>query len=223
VFSHAMDDPNRHALDDQPSVSSCPVGRACRAWRHRRPNLSLMTTYVAVFALVLGYLGLVAGVLALRTLGRLRRATTILGRGANGRESMLEAAERHIELTSAVADQLGALRTYLDATRAEMSSAVRARQAEAARSLRNVALVRYDAFDDISGRMSFSLALLDDEGDGVALSAITGRSDTRLYAKGVSDGTGEQELSPEEQQAVKAALKRRGAAREASETRQIAS
>ncbi len=182
-----------------------------------------MTTYVAVFALVLGYLGLVAGVLALRTLGRLRRATAILGRGAHGRESMLEAAERHIELTSAVADQLGALRTYLDATRAEMSSAVRARQAEAARSLRNVALVRYDAFDDISGRMSFSLALLDDEGDGVAMTAITGRSDTRVYAKGVRGGTGEQELSPEEQQAVKAALKRGGAVREAKEPSQIAS
>jgi hypothetical protein len=176
-----------------------------------------MTTYVAVFALVLGYLGLVAGFVALRTLSRLRRATAVLGRGAHGRESMLEAAERHIKLTSAVAEQLGALRTYLDATRAEMSSAVRARQTEAARSLRNVALVRYDAFDDISGRMSFSLALLDDEGDGVALSAITGHSDTRVYAKGVSGGTGEHELSPEEQQAVKAALRRRGVAREAAE------
>ena len=71
--------------------------------------------------------------------------------------------------------------------------------------------------------MSFSLALLDDEGDGVAMTAITGRSDTRVYAKGVRGGTGEQELSPEEQQAVKAALKRGGAVREAKEPSQIAS
>ena len=73
-------------------------------------------------------------------------------------------------------------------------------------ALRNVALVRYDAFGQMSGRMSFSLALLDEHGDGVTISAITGRSDTRVYAKPVSGGTGEQELSPEERQAVSAAL-----------------
>jgi hypothetical protein len=171
-----------------------------------------MTTYVAVFALVLGYLGLVAAYLALRTLARLRRATVVLGRGgrgSNGRETMLEATERHIELTAAVADQLGALRSYVDATRSEMAAAVRARNTATARSLRNVALVRYDAFEDIAGRLSFSLALLDDDGDGVALTAITGRADTRLYAKGISRGEGEHPLSPEEEQAVQAALGQR--------------
>ena len=171
-----------------------------------------MTTYVAVLALIVGYLALVAGYLALRTLGRLRRSTVVLSRGARGRETFLEASERHIELTSAVAEQLGALRSYVDATRAELSSAVRARQVEASRTLRNVALVRYDAFDDITGRMSFSLALLDDDGDGVTLTAITGRTDTRIYAKGVSGGTGEHELSPEEREAVAAALDRRAPA-----------
>jgi hypothetical protein len=168
-----------------------------------------MTTYVAVFALVLGYLGLVAAYLALRTLARLRRATVVLSRGAHGRETMLEATERHIELTAAVAEQLGALRSYVDATRKEMAAAVRARNTATARSLRNVALVRYDAFEDIAGRMSFSLALLDDDGDGVALTAITGRADTRLYAKGISRGEGEHPLSPEEEQAVRAALNQR--------------
>lgn len=168
-----------------------------------------MTTVVAVFALVLGYLGLVAGYLALRTLAKLRRATAILSAGARGRESILEATERHIMLTSAVAEQLGSLRSYVDATRAELGSAVRARRAEDAHSLRNVGLVRYDAFNDSSGRMSFSLALLDDAGDGVALTALAGRSDTRLYAKGINSGMSEQELSPEEEQAVGAALARR--------------
>jgi hypothetical protein len=56
--------------------------------------------------------------------------------------------------------------------------------------------------------MSFSLALLDDKGDGVTISAIAGRSDTSVYAKGITDGKGEHELSPEEQQAVSTALHR---------------
>jgi hypothetical protein len=50
--------------------------------------------------------------------------------------------------------------------------------------------------------------LLDDRGDGVTISAITGRTDTRVYAKSVANGAGEHGLSPEESQAVAAALDR---------------
>ena len=75
--------------------------------------------------------------------------------------------------------------------------------------------MRYDAFSEMSGRMSFSLALLDDHGDGVALTAITGRNDTRVYAKPIADGRGEQELSPEERQAVSVALDEKGRLRRA--------
>ena len=57
--------------------------------------------------------------------------------------------------------------------------------------------------------MSFSLALLDEQGDGVTISAIAGRSDTQVYAKGVTSGRGEHDLSPEEAQAVSAALVKR--------------
>jgi hypothetical protein len=75
-----------------------------------------------------------------------------------------------------------------------------------------VALVRYDAFDGMSGRLSFSLALLDESGDGITISALAGQTDTRVYAKGVAGGkAADQQLSPEEHQAVDAALaKRRG-------------
>jgi len=76
------------------------------------------------------------------------------------------------------------------------------------KAVRNVAVVRYDAFADMGGRMSYSVALLDTAGDGLVLSAINGRADSRAYAKGILDGAGEAPLSPEEQQAVDAALGR---------------
>ena len=57
--------------------------------------------------------------------------------------------------------------------------------------------------------MSFSLALLDDNGDGITISALAGSGDTRVYAKGVAGGQGEHDLSPEEQQAVSAAIAKR--------------
>jgi len=76
------------------------------------------------------------------------------------------------------------------------------------KAVRNLAVVRYDAFADMGGRLSYSVALLDTAGDGLVLSAISGRADTRAYAKGIVAGAGEAPLSPEEQQAVEAALGR---------------
>jgi hypothetical protein len=72
-------------------------------------------------------------------------------------------------------------------------------------ALRDVAIIRYDALSEMSGQLSFSLALLNAQGDGVVVSSINGRAETRTYAKPVRAGKGEQELSPEEAQAVRSA------------------
>ena len=72
-------------------------------------------------------------------------------------------------------------------------------------AVRDVAIVRYDALREMSGQLSFSLALLNAVGDGVVLSSINGRAETRTYAKPVRAGKGVQELSPEEAQVVHSA------------------
>ena len=74
-------------------------------------------------------------------------------------------------------------------------------------AIRHVAVVRYDAFGDMGGRLSFSAAMLDDSGDGLVFSSINGRSETRTYAKGVKHGTSEAQLSPEEEQVVTWAMR----------------
>jgi Protein of unknown function (DUF4446) len=171
-----------------------------------------MPTYVAVFALVLAYVALVAAYFALRSLARLRRATAVLspGTGADGTatHSLAELTQRNAETTALLGEQLGQLRGEL--RRVSVSGARggprSAGVSGTSGSLGNVALVRYDAFSEMSGRMSFSLALLNDNGDGVTISAIAAPTDTRVYAKGISAGKGEQDLSPEERQAVAAAL-----------------
>jgi hypothetical protein len=78
------------------------------------------------------------------------------------------------------------------------------------RALRDLAIVRYDALSEMSGQLSFSVALLNALGDGVVLSSINGRSETRTYAKAVRGGDGTQPLSPEEEHAVRAARLGRG-------------
>jgi len=82
---------------------------------------------------------------------------------------------------------------------------VAALRAESTGAVRHVGIVRYDAFGDMGGRLSWSVALLDDGGDGVVLTAIHGRSEARSYAKSVSAWTSDQPLSPEEEDAVASA------------------
>jgi hypothetical protein len=78
------------------------------------------------------------------------------------------------------------------------------------RALRDVAIVRYDALNEMTGQFSFSLAMLNARGDGIVLSSINGRTETRTYAKAVVAGKPAQDLSPEETQAVRSARQGQG-------------
>ena len=61
------------------------------------------------------------------------------------------------------------------------------------------------AFGDVGGHLSWSLAVLDDAGHGVVLTSIHGRSEARTYAKSISSWSCEQQLSPEEEEAIEPA------------------
>jgi hypothetical protein len=73
-------------------------------------------------------------------------------------------------------------------------------------TVRHVGLLRYDAFEDVGGRLSFSCALLDDHGNGVVITSINGRQETRVYAKSMTRGNSSYNLSTEEQEAIRQAL-----------------
>jgi len=73
---------------------------------------------------------------------------------------------------------------------------------ETQRSLRRVGIVRYDAFKELGGHLSFSLALLDAHQDGVVLSVLNDRNGARAYAKPVAGGRSTLTLSEEEQRAI---------------------
>ena len=79
---------------------------------------------------------------------------------------------------------------------------VQALRAETDDALRHLEVVRYDAFGDMGGRLSWSLALLDDGGNGVVLTSIHGRSEARTYAKNLTAWACDQAMSPEEEEVV---------------------
>ena len=67
-------------------------------------------------------------------------------------------------------------------------------------------LVRYDAYGDMSGRQSSSLALLDARRSGIVVSSILHRDQARVYVKQVHEGESDLELSPEELEAIETAM-----------------
>jgi len=96
----------------------------------------------------------------------------------------------------------------LDGRVAEIGSQSTATARRLDGAITHSAVVRYDAHGEMSGKQSSSVALLDEHRNGVVLSSILHREQARLYAKGVSGGRSEIDLSPEEQAAVDAALGR---------------
>jgi hypothetical protein len=137
---------------------------------------------------------LLAGV-ALQKLRRIRRDLVLLAADDDA-PSFIAAVARKTEQVSALRSEVDSLEALLARTRTELADAIR-----------HVSVVRYDAFGDLGGRLSFSAALLDDGGDGLVLTSIHGRSETRSYMKGVKGGTSEATLSPEELQAITFALR----------------
>jgi hypothetical protein len=151
---------------------------------------------LVVVGCALGLIAVVLASIALLRLRRLRRDYALL-HTTGDEESFLAAVARKTEEVVELRTQVDDLAVLLDRTRSELSDA-----------LRHVSVVRYDAIGDLGGRLSFSAALLDDSGDGLVLTSIHGRAETRSYIKGVKSGGGDVALSPEEQQAIAYALRR---------------
>jgi Protein of unknown function (DUF4446) len=120
--------------------------------------------------------------------------TLVVALGAAGLAAVAlrrQVASRRGTVTDALPEDVHGLRQEVAALRAEAGDA-----------LRHLAVVRYDAFSDMGGHLSWSVALLDDVGNGVVLTSIHGRSDARTYAKNVTAWTSQQQLSPEEEEAI---------------------
>jgi hypothetical protein len=110
-------------------------------------------------------------------------------------------------LGALLGDGSAALRSEVEALRTEIEAlATRGDDAGDPTALRHVALVRYDAFADVGGRLSYSVALLDDTGSGLVLTTLAGKADVRTYVRTISAGTPDGSLTGEEQQAIDAAV-----------------
>jgi hypothetical protein len=128
-------------------------------------------------------------------------------------EQRVVLGDRRQDLVShAVALQEGfdALQGYVEDVAGRLDARMATAESRLNGAIAYSSLVRYDAYGEMSGRQSVSIALLDATRTGIVLSSIHHRDQARLYAKQVRDGEGELELSPEEIEAVQAALRAGG-------------
>lgn len=159
-----------------------------------------LQTTVGIVALAAGGLGILALLVALVAVRRTRRLVAaqkdVLG--PSGREDLIA----HGVETRRRVDELGELIEDIAASLNERMGLAEGRlQGAVTRS----GVLRYDAFNETSGRQSSSVALLDEHGNGVVLSAILQREQARVYAKPLRAGESELELSPEEREAIRIA------------------
>jgi len=129
---------------------------------------------------------------------RLRRAQMLV-LGQQGQQDLVAHAAN-------LQDAFEALRAYVDDVALRLDDRLTAVEATMRGAIAHRALIRYDAYNELSGQQSVSIALLDDERSGVVLSCIHHRDQARVYAKQVIGGQAELELSPEEAEAVRVAL-----------------
>lgn len=169
---------------------------------------SLTTTQgiVALAAAALAVVALICCIALLVSQRRIRRAQQLV-LGEQGQEDLVAHAAR-------LQDAFEALRAYVDDVALRLDGRLGAVEQTLRGTIAHRALIRYDAYNELSGQQSVSIALLDDERSGIVLTSIHHRDQARVYAKQVRGGQGELELSPEEAEAVRVALS--GAAHGAS-------
>jgi hypothetical protein len=112
---------------------------------------------------------------------------------------------------AALQDAFEELREYVGEVAERLDGRLAGVELELRGTIAHRSLVRYDAYNELSGRQSMSIALLDGTHSGIVLSCIHHRDQARVYAKQVRDGRSELELSPEEAEAVRLALAPAGA------------
>jgi hypothetical protein len=153
---------------------------------------------VALAAAAVAVAALLACVALALRVRRLRAAQRLIMGGEAERDLVAHAATMQ--------EAFEALREYVEETAIRLDRRLAAAEGKVRGTIAHRALVRYDAYNELSGHQSMSIALLDDERSGIVLSCIHHRDQARVYGKRVQAGEGELELSPEEAEAVRQAL-----------------
>lgn len=163
-------------------------------------ELTTTSGIVALAAAAAATVALVLLAILAFKLRRLRKKQSLV-LGDSGERDLVRHA---VEIQQAVE----AIRDYTEDVGQKLKSKIDDLELRLRECLSHHSVVRYDAYNEMSGRQSSTLALLDEERSGIVVSSILHRDQARIYVKHLDRGSSEIELSPEEAEAVKAAFER---------------
>ena len=153
---------------------------------------------VALVACAVALAALVVAATALVRLRRLRADQRVLLGASPGDDLVANAAR--------IEQEFRALHAYVGEVAARLDGRLGTAEGRLDGTIAFRGLVRFDAYNEMSGQQSVAIALLDAEQSGIVMSSIHHRDQARLYVKHVVRGDPEYPLSPEEIEAVRVAL-----------------
>ncbi|PJI08369.1 MULTISPECIES: DUF4446 family protein [Clostridium] len=153
--------------------------------------LSGLNEYIIIALIILSIILLIFNISNAHSLSKLKKKHRELMRGAKG-ENLEEIIKEYFQKVEQIGKESENIKSMYKGLHDEVKM-----------SIKNVAMVRYKAFDNVGSDLSFSLVMLDDNYDGVILTSIYGRGESVVYAKPINKGLSRYDLSDEEKNILK--------------------
>lgn len=159
--------------------------------------LEVISQYSAIIIIIISSITvilLLMNIVALRSISKLKQKYRKMIRG-NDNKNIEEVINKYLDEVEKIKENNDNLMNQYGAITSKLN-----------RSVQKTAVTRYRAFDDVGGDLSFSLALLDDENNGVILTSIYGRNESTVYAKPIDNGISRYDMSDEEKEVLDIAM-----------------
>lgn len=168
-------------------------------------ELLLPVDQVASIALAVAIFAVIISLSLLIWILRLKKKLLVLQKSGD-RETFLGAVNKYVEKMQNIASEQAKINKALVKDDQALQGQIDEIKEALTFVVSRVATVRYDAFNNMGGQMSFSTAMLNDLGDGIVVTAINGRSETRTYIRNIKNQKCDVEISKEEVEAIKKAM-----------------
>ncbi len=168
-------------------------------------DLLLPVDQVASIALTIAIVSVIFSLGLLIWVLRLKKKLLVLQKSGD-KDTFLGAVNKYVEKMQNIATEQAKINKALVKDDRALQAQIDEIKEAMTYVVSRVATVRYDAFNNMGGQMSFSTAMLNDLGDGIVVTAINGRSETRTYIRNIKNKKCDVEISREEAEAINKAM-----------------
>lgn len=160
-------------------------------------SLEVISQYSTIIIIIISSITVISflmNIVALKSISKLKKKYRKMMRG-NDNKNIEEVINNYLDEVEKIKENNENLMNQYGTITSKLS-----------KSIQKTAITRYKAFDDVGSDLSFSLALLDDENNGIMLTSIYGRNESTVYAKPIDSGISRYDMSDEEKEVLDIAI-----------------